>query len=73
VAIVLATDGLPMSGDHRQSSSAKLEFVQALKSLEGLPVWVVIRLCTDDESVVEFYNDLDSQLIRRVNNVAFTL
>jgi hypothetical protein len=62
VAIVLATDGLPTSSDHRQSSSAELEFVQALKSLEGLPVWVVIRLCTDDESVVEFYNDLDSQL-----------
>jgi hypothetical protein len=62
VAIVLATDGLPTSSDHRQSSSAELEFVQALKLLEGLPVWVVIRLCTDDESVVEFYNDLDSQL-----------
>lgn len=73
VAIVLATDGLPTSSDHRQSSSAELEFVQALKLLEGLPVWVVIRLCTDDESVVEFYNDLDSQLVRPVNNVAFTL
>jgi hypothetical protein len=30
--------------------------------LEGLPVWVVIRLSTDDDDVVNFYNDMDNQL-----------
>lgn len=63
VAIVLATDGLPTSSNrNNQGISSEQEFVDALKSLEGLPVWVVIRLCTDDDNVVSFYNDLDSQL-----------
>merc|ERR1712157_161158 len=38
------------------------EFKDCLRSLEGLPVWIVVRLCTDEDSVVEFYNDLDSEL-----------
>ncbi len=53
VAIVIATDGLP---------NVRHSFVEALRSLEGLPVWIVIRLCTDDDKVVEYYNNLDSQL-----------
>ena len=53
VAIVIATDGLPNN---------RTTFVEALQSLEGLPVWIVIRLCTDDEKVVDYYNNLDSQL-----------
>ena len=62
VTIQIATDGLP-SDDHGYSGqNHKDEFVQALRSLEGLPVWVVIRLCTDEEDVVEFYNDLDQVL-----------
>jgi hypothetical protein len=39
-----------------------MEFQTALQSLEGLPVWVVVRLCTNEHQVVEFYNNLDSQL-----------
>lgn len=63
VAIILATDGLPTGSAYdRHGLNAEQEFVEALKSLEGLPVWVVIRLCTDDDKVVEFYNDLDGQL-----------
>jgi len=41
---------------------AQQHFVNALRKLEGLPVWVVIRLCTDDDKVVNFYNNLDDQL-----------
>ena len=44
------------------SEYATNEFVQAIRLLEGLPIWIVIRLCTDDDDVVNFYNDLDEQI-----------
>merc|ERR1711939_1191868 len=53
VAVILATDGHPHG---RQS------FVQAMQQLQLLPAWVVVRLCTDDDDVVSFWNDLDEQL-----------
>jgi Mg-chelatase subunit ChlD len=62
VAIVLATDGIPTDPMGNTNEAVKRDFVNALRSLEGLPVWIVIRLCTDDEAIVEFWNGLDSQL-----------
>lgn len=62
VALVLATDGLPTDARGYGGHEAQQEFIRALRSLEGLPVWIVVRLCTDEENVVEFYNQLDSQL-----------
>jgi len=62
VSIQIATDGLPSDMQGYSGRSHQDEFVQALRSLEGLPVWVVIRLCTDEEDVVNFYNELDNQL-----------
>eukprot|EP00980_Cylindrotheca_fusiformis_P008480 scaffold1794_cov107-Cylindrotheca_fusiformis.AAC.7 len=62
VTVVLATDGLPTDDFGISSESVRNEFVQSLRSLEGLPIWLVIRLCTDEESVTEYYNQLDSQL-----------
>ena len=62
VTVQIATDGLPSDLSGYSKQEHRDEFVQALRSLEGLPVWVVIRLCTDEESVVRFYNELDSQL-----------
>jgi Mg-chelatase subunit ChlD len=62
VVIVLATDGLPTDERGYGGSAAQNEFVHALRAFEGLPVWIVVRLCTDEEHVVEFYNDLDAQL-----------
>lgn len=62
IAVILATDGLP-SDDRGVSGPQELrEFTAELRSLEGLPVWVVIRLCTDDREVVNFYNNLDDEL-----------
>ena len=62
VVIVIATDGLPTDEMAQGGAYEKKRFVDALKLLEGLPVWVVIRLCTDEEEVVDFYNNLDEQL-----------
>jgi hypothetical protein len=62
VVIVLATDGLPSDSQGGTSAATRSEFLTALRSLEGLPVWVVVRLCTDDDAVVEFYNKLDTQV-----------
>jgi len=62
VVIVIATDGLPTNELGFGGNAHNQEFVDALRMLEGLPVWVVVRLCTDDDSVVNFYNDLDGQL-----------
>ena len=60
--IVLATDGLP-SDDQGHSSEAVLRtFVDSLKNLQSLPVWIVVRLCTDDEGVVDYYNSLDQEV-----------
>jgi hypothetical protein len=62
VAIIIATDGLPTDSEGYGGDEVLAEFVQALKSLEGLPVWLVIRLCTDEKKVTAFYNSLDEQL-----------
>lgn len=62
VAIILATDGLPTDTQGRCTATTRSEFENNLRSLGGLPVWLVVRLCTDEDSVVEYYNNLDSQL-----------
>ena len=51
--LVIATDGEASDGD----------VVQALRPLANLPVWVSIRLCTEDEQVDRYWNTVDNQLI----------
>lgn len=62
VAIILATDGLPSNKHGISGHEANEEFLTALRSLEGLPVWIVVRLCTDESNVVDFYNGIDANL-----------
>lgn len=64
--IVLATDGLPTDDVGLGERYDLIEFTHALKSLEGLPVWVVFRLCTGEEKVVNFYNRIDAKFDRSI-------
>jgi hypothetical protein len=50
--VTIATDGESSDGD----------IAAAMKPLQNLPVWVVIRLCTDDDKIVEYWNNIDAQL-----------
>jgi len=50
--VIIATDGESSDGD----------IAQAMLPLKDLPVWVVLRLCTDDDKVVSYWNAIDEQL-----------
>ena len=50
--VMIATDGESSDGD----------IAEALKPLERLPVWVVVRLCTDDDKIVDYWNNIDKVL-----------
>eukprot|EP00636_Phaeomonas_parva_P011574 CAMPEP_0118850484 /NCGR_PEP_ID=MMETSP1163-20130328/312_1 /TAXON_ID=124430 /ORGANISM="Phaeomonas parva, Strain CCMP2877" /LENGTH=398 /DNA_ID=CAMNT_0006782695 /DNA_START=193 /DNA_END=1389 /DNA_ORIENTATION=+ len=59
VAIIITTDGKPT--DMGQSDSANASALRnAMNQLTGYPVNLVLRLCTDEEDVVDFFNDFDS-------------
>jgi hypothetical protein len=51
-ALVILTDGEASDGD----------IVAAMRPLYQLPVWVVIRLCTDNDQIVDYWNNIDSQI-----------
>ena len=55
-SIVILTDGEPTDGD----------ILEALKPFEELPVWIVIRLCTNDEDLelnIEVLEDLNEEAV----------
>ena len=69
VCLVIATDGCNyntqnIGGSHTNDTEEERneELLQALEALQGLPVCVVIRLCTDYQPLVDFYNGLDTKL-----------
>ena len=52
VSLTIFTDGESSDGD----------LAQALKPLERLPCWVVIRLCTNEDRIVQYWNTIDDNL-----------
>jgi hypothetical protein len=64
VAVVIVTDGCNHNLQNLQQDESEIneELSQALASLQGLPVSVVVRLCTDYGPLVDFYNELDGSL-----------
>jgi hypothetical protein len=52
VCLVIATDGESSDGD----------IATAMQPLKNLPVWVVVRLCTDDAKIVDYWNNIDKVL-----------
>jgi len=52
VAVIISTDGEATDGD----------IAETMKPLQDLPVWVVIKLCTDDDKIVSYWNDIDEEL-----------
>merc|ERR1719454_1224097 len=64
VFLTIATDGLPTSPWSGESTVEDQEqMVSALRRLcAELPVQLVIRLCTDEDSTVAFYNKIDDEL-----------
>jgi hypothetical protein len=62
LAILYVTDRLPVDDYGKEGEHATREFLEILQLLRGSPVFVVIRLSTDEPRVVKFYNDLDSHM-----------
>jgi hypothetical protein len=51
-AVIICSDGEASDGN----------ICEVLKQLHTLPVWVVIRLCTDSQEVVHYWNSVDSEI-----------
>ena len=59
IVLVICTDGLPTDDQGQESPQVTKEFTNTLKLLQGQQVSVVVRLSTDEERVVQFYQQLD--------------
>jgi len=50
--IIIATDGEASDGDVRA----------ALRPLKELPVWIILRFCTNEDKIVDTWNRIDAEL-----------
>lgn len=60
--MTIATDGLPTDKRGQSTKEVEKEFVELLRKLHDLPVWIVISLYTEDDEVISFYDQLDMDL-----------
>ena len=70
VAVVIATDGIPSDEYGESPEEVRKAFIDALGALQLLPVWIVIRLCTNERKVRKFYHAIDMQLERPLDSVS---
>jgi hypothetical protein len=50
--LVIATDGESSDGN----------VADAMRPLKNLPVWVIVRFCTDQDNIVDYWNRVDREL-----------
>eukprot|EP01036_Dinobryon_divergens_P034349 gene34349-44370_t len=50
--VIIVTDGEASDGN----------LLETMKPLDDLPVFIVVKLCTDEEAVVKYWNSIDEQL-----------
>jgi Mg-chelatase subunit ChlD len=62
VVLVICSDGIPTDDQGYTGPDIKSHFVNTLRKFQGLSIWIVVRLCTDEDAVVQFWNGLDSEL-----------
>ena len=62
VTVVICTQGLPLDEHGTSPRSVQQDFLSELKALSKLPVKIIIRLCTDNDSAKDFYNTLDRRM-----------
>ena len=61
IVLVLATDGRPTDSHGYSSVAVDRAFENALRAIQS-HAWVVVRLCTDDAVVLEYYRKLDDNM-----------
>eukprot|EP00536_Pseudo-nitzschia_multiseries_P003243 jgi/Psemu1/301837/fgenesh1_kg.48_\ len=61
IVLVLATDGRPTDGSGFVSPSVDREFEAALRQVQS-KAWIVVRLCTNDDSILQYYQRLDEHM-----------
>ena len=62
VTVVICTQGVPTDDEGETSRDIQRSFWSAIKKLSKLPVKIVVRLCTGDESVCDVYNMMDARV-----------
>jgi len=55
---------LPCTASHRIAPPSDGNIVEAMRPLHNLPVWVVLRMCTDDDRIGNFWSAIDRQVKR---------
>eukprot|EP00934_Nitzschia_sp_Nitz4_P004053 Nitzschia sp. Nitz4//scaffold12_size214221//202391//203670//NITZ4_001539-RA/size214221-augustus-gene-0.15-mRNA-1//1//CDS//3329535137//4043//frame0 len=61
IVVVLATDGIPTDSFGYTSAQVNRGFEEALRLLQS-KAWIVVRLCTNDENVLNYYQRLDDEM-----------